>query len=136
MFADPPERQERHQQELWGVAAICSIWSFFQQVCAFNSPVIFRLEVANRYEASSAAHGEFILQRRPLHERGGAVDPEDDESGLPHAVLLAPHVRVAIRSAGYNPIAFRSPVDALRHAQHTLRRKATQFSGSIFHITC
>lgn len=113
-----------HLKEKWNTIRIseASWWPItesilFNLVRASNSPVIFRLEVANRYEASATAYSEFVLQRRPLHERGSTVDPEDDESGLPHAVLLAPHVSVAIRSTGYNPIAFRSPVNALGHTE-------------------
>lgn len=108
--------EHTHKQESWGSTVIYCI-KYFLTVSASNSPVILRLKVANRYEPSSTAHRKLVLQRRPLHKRGSTVDPEDDESGLPHAVLLAPHVSVAIRSAGYNPIAFRSPVNALTHAQ-------------------
>lgn len=105
----------------------------FLPASASDSPVVFRLEVANRYEASSTAHRKLVLQWRPLHKRGGAVDPEDDESRLPHAVLLAPHVSVAIRSTGYDPIAFRSPVDALTHTQNILQQAFANQDGVITH---
>lgn len=79
-----------------------------------NSPVIFRLEVANRYEPRSAPHCELVLQRRPLHKCGSTVDPENNKGGFPHAVLLTPHVSVPVCSAGHDTITFGSPVNAWR----------------------
>ena len=87
----------------------------FQVVTLFGLPVIFRFKVANRYEASSTAHCKLVLQWRPLHECGGTIDPEDNKSGLPHPILLAPHVSIAIRSTSYNPVAFWSPVNSLKY---------------------
>lgn len=82
-------------------------------VCRCVSPVVLRLEVADRDEASAAAHCELVLQRRPLDESGGSVDPEDDQRGLPHTFLLGPHVGITVRSARHDTVAFGSPVNTL-----------------------
>lgn len=76
-----------------------------------HPPVIFLLKVTDGDEARAAAHGELVLPRRPLHAAGSAVDPEDDQGGLPSALLQGPHVGVTVRSAGDDAIAVRSPVD-------------------------
>lgn len=76
------------------------------------SPVVLRLKVADRDEPRAAAHRKLVLQRGPLHKGGGSVDPEDDERGLPHALLLRPHVRVAVGAASHDAVALGGPVDA------------------------
>lgn len=78
------------------------------------SPVIFLLKVTDGDEARAAAHGKLVLPRRPLDAAGSAVDPEDDQGGLPGALLQGPHVGVTVRSAGDDTIAVRSPVNTCR----------------------
>lgn len=78
------------------------------------SPVIFLLKVTDGDEARAAAHSKLVLPRRPLDAAGSAVDPEDDQGGLPSALLQGPHVGVTVRSAGDDAIAVRSPVDTCR----------------------
>lgn len=75
------------------------------------APVVFLLEVADGDEAGAAAHSELVLLRRPLDAASGAVDPEDDQGGLPRALLQGPHVGVTVCSAGDDAVAVRSPVD-------------------------
>ena len=75
------------------------------------SPVVLRLKVADRDEPSSTSHRELVLQWRPLDEGGGSVDPEDDQRGLPYALLLGPHVGVTVCPTCHYAVTFGSPVD-------------------------
>lgn len=76
------------------------------------SPVILRLKVADRNEASTTANCKLVLQWRPLDKGGSSVDPEDDQRGLPYPVLLGPYVGITVCSTRHYTVAFRSPVDA------------------------
>ena len=75
------------------------------------SPVVLRLKVADGDESSSTADRKLVLQRRPLDEGGGPVDPEDDQRGLPHALLLGPHVGVTVGATRHYTVTFGSPVN-------------------------
>lgn len=77
-----------------------------------HSPVVLLLKVADRDEASSAAQGELVLQRGPLHAGGCTVDAHQDQGGLPHAILQGPHVGVAVGGACHDAVGLRGPVDA------------------------
>lgn len=79
-----------------------------------TSPVVFLLKVADGDEARAAAHGELVLLRRPLDAASGAVDPEDDQGGLPCAVPQGPHVGVTVRAAGHYAVTVCGPVDTCR----------------------
>lgn len=76
------------------------------------SPVIVLLEVADGDEAGTTAHGKLVLLGRPADAASGAVDPQDDQRGLPHVALERPHVGVAVRTTGDDAVALRRPVDA------------------------
>lgn len=52
-----------------------------------SSPVILLLEVADRDEARAAPHSELVLLGGPFNTAGSAIDPEDDQSGLPRVTL-------------------------------------------------
>lgn len=75
------------------------------------SPVVLLLKVANRDEAGATADSKLVLLGRPLYAAGGAVDPQDDQGGLPRLALQCPHVRVAVRATGHNAIALWGPVN-------------------------
>lgn len=75
------------------------------------SPVILRFKVADRDEASATANCKFVLQRGPLDEGGGTVDPEDDQCGLPDPLLLGPHIGITVCSTCHYTVAFGSPVN-------------------------
>lgn len=75
------------------------------------SPVVFLLEVTDGDEARAAAHGKLVLLWGPLDAASGAVDPEDDQGGLPWALLQGPHVGVPVGPAGDDAVAVRSPVN-------------------------
>lgn len=77
-----------------------------------RSPVIFLLEVTDGDEARAAAHGKLVLLWRPLDAASSTVDPEDDQGGLPGALLQGPHVGVAVGPAGDDAVTVRSPVHA------------------------
>lgn len=78
------------------------------------SPVILRLKVADRDEASTTSNCKFVLQRWPLDEGGSSVNPEDDQRGLPHPLLLGPHIGITVCSACHYTVTFGSPVNTWR----------------------
>lgn len=75
------------------------------------SPVVLLLEVADRDETRATPHGELVFLGGPLNAAGSAVDPEDDQSGLPHVTLQGPHVSVTVSATGHDAVALRCPVD-------------------------
>lgn len=77
-------------------------------------PVILRLKVADRDEASTTTNCKLVLQWRPLDEGCGSVDPEDDQCGLPYPLLLGPHIGITVCSTCYYTITFGSPVDTYK----------------------
>lgn len=87
-------------------------------------PVILRLKVADGNEASAAANRELVLQRRPLDKGGSSVDPEDDQCGLPHPLLLRPYVGITVGSARHYTVTFRSPVNTYRMMRDNVLKKA------------
>ena len=46
-------------------------------------PVVFGFEVADCYDAGAGSDCEFLFGGGPADEGGGAVDAEEDKSGLP-----------------------------------------------------
>lgn len=91
-------------------------------------PVILRLKVADRNEASAAANRKLVLQRRPLDKGGGSVDPEDDQRGLPHPLLLRPDVGITVGSARHYTVTFRSPVNTYRMMRDNVLKRQEQKS--------
>lgn len=77
----------------------------------WRSPVIFLLEVTDGDEARAAAHCKLVLLWRPLDAASSAVDPEDDQSGLPCALLQGPHIGITVCPAGDDAVTVRSPVN-------------------------
>lgn len=76
------------------------------------SPVILLLKVAHRDEPGSAAQGELVLQRGPLHAGGRTVDSHQDQRRLPASILQGPHVSVTVGGTRHNAVGLRGPVDA------------------------
>ena len=75
-----------------------------------SSPVILLLKVADGDEARATANCKLIFFGGPFHTAGGAIDPEDDQSGLPNIPLQGPHISVTVSATGDDAVAFRSPV--------------------------
>lgn len=84
------------------------------------SPVVLLLKVADRYDASAAAQGKLVLQRRPLDTGGCTVDSHQDQSGLPRTVLQSPHIGVAVRATSYDAVGLWGPVDSCGHNYDTV----------------
>lgn len=76
-----------------------------------SSPVILLLEVADGDEAGATPHSKLVFLGGPLNTAGSTVDPEDDQSGLPHITFQSPHISVTISATGHDAVALRSPVD-------------------------
>lgn len=129
----PPQRSHRRTKSTLALdegQTISITIGLQSHACCCVSPVVLRLEVADRDEASAAAHCKLVLQRRPLDEGGGSVDPEDDQRGLPHALLLGPHVGVTVRSARHDTVAFGSPVNTWT------RKSENRFTVNRLLVTC
>lgn len=75
-------------------------------------PVIFLLKIADRDDTGATTHSKLVLLGRPAHTASSAVDPQDDECGLPRAALQRPHVGIAVCAAGHDAVTLRGPVDA------------------------
>lgn len=75
------------------------------------------LKVADGDPPGSTAHSKLVLFRGPLHTTGSAIDPENDQGGLPNIVLQGPDVGVAVCPAAHNPVAVGGPVDACQGNQ-------------------
>lgn len=89
---------------------------YFQNVMIVQivSPVVLRLKVADRDEASATTNCKLVLQWRPLDEGGGSVDPEDDQCGLPYPLLLGPHIGITVCSTCHYTVTFGSPVNTYK----------------------
>ena len=61
-----------------------------------HPPVVLGFEVADRDDARAGPHGEFGFRGGPAHARGGAVDAQKNESGLPALRAGFPDVCVAV----------------------------------------
>lgn len=82
-----------------------------------TSPVVFLFKVADGDEAWAAAYSKLVLSWRPRHAASGAVDPEDDQGGLPCALFEGPHVGVTVRSTSNYTVTLCSPVDTCRRTK-------------------
>lgn len=82
-----------------------------------DAPIVFLLKVADGDPPGAAANSKLVLFRGPLHTTGSAVDPEDDQSGLPNVVLQGPDVGVAVCPTAHNPVAVGGPVNACQGDQ-------------------
>lgn len=76
-----------------------------------SSPVVLLLEVANRDETGAAPYSKLVFFGRPLNTAGRAIDPEDDQGGLPHVTLQGPDVGVPVGATSHDAVALRGPVD-------------------------
>lgn len=77
-------------------------------------PVVFLLKVADGDEPRATANSKLVLFRGPLHTASSAVDPEDDQGGLPRPLLQGPHIGITVGAAGDNAVAVWSPVNTCR----------------------
>lgn len=61
---------------------------------------------------SSRGDSKLLLRRRPLDVGRSPVNAEDDERGLPDALVIErPNVGVAILRAGDDPVGVRRPIN-------------------------
>lgn len=91
-------------------------FKLIREFCA-TSPVIFLLKVADGDEPRAAANSKLVLFGRPLHTASSAVDPEDDQGGLPRSLFQGPHIGVAVGTTCDDTITVRSPVNTCREKQ-------------------
>ncbi len=105
------QNNQKHQFDHNLVSTVVLNVSKNVMIVRIVSPVILRLKVADRDESSTATNCKLVLQWRPLDEGGGSVDPEDDQSGLPHPLLLGPHIGITICSTCHYTVTFGSPVN-------------------------
>lgn len=77
-----------------------------------RSPVILLLKVTDRDETGTTPHCKLVLYGGPLDASGCAVNPEDDQGGLPRVALQGPHIGIAVSATGDNSVALWGPVDA------------------------
>lgn len=91
-----------------------------------HPPIVLRLKVADGDEAGARAHGQLILQRRPLDARRAAIDAQQHQRRLPFAVRAQrPNVRVPVDGTGDDSVGVGRPVDA-HHAQIMLSQNVQQ----------